>query len=105
MIHETTDTTFQNDTQQGVQLIDFWAQWCGPCRMQTPVVEELAETMGNQVSFHKLNVDCNQATAKECQIMSIPTLVIKKDGVVVDKISGYHSKEQLAQVLQAYLEE
>ncbi len=65
MIHETTDTTFQNDTQQGVQLIDFWAQWCGPCRMQTPVVEELAETMGNQVSFHKLNVDCNQATAKE----------------------------------------
>ncbi|WP_302176498.1 thioredoxin [Limosilactobacillus ingluviei] len=99
----TTDQTFEQDTQKGVVLTDFWATWCGPCRMQSPVVEALAEEMGDQVTFNKLDVDENPATAQKFRIMSIPTLLIKKDGQVVDQVVGYHSKEQLKQVLEQYL--
>ena len=99
----TTDQTFEQDTQKGVVLTDFWATWCGPCRMQSPVVEALAEEMGDQVTFNKLDVDENPATAQKFRIMSIPTLLIKKDGQVVDQVVGYHSKEQLQQVLEQYL--
>lgn len=99
----TTDQTFDQDTAQGVALVDFWATWCGPCRMQSPVVEALSETMDDQVNFFKLDVDENPDTAHKFQIMSIPTLMIKKDGEVVDKVIGYHSKEQLQKVLEQYL--
>lgn len=99
----TTDQTFEQDTQKGVVLTDFWATWCGPCRMQSPVVEALAEEMGDQVTFNKLDVDENPATAQKFRVMSIPTLLIKKDGQVVDQVVGYHSKEQLKQVLEQYL--
>ena len=71
--------------------------------MQSPVVEALAEEMGDQVTFNKLDVDENPATAQKFRIMSIPTLLIKKDGQVVDQVVGYHSKEQLKQVLEQYL--
>ncbi len=101
MVKETTDQTFEKDTAKGVTLTDFWATWCGPCRMQSPVVEKLAEER-NDVTFNKMDVDANPKTPQEFGIMSIPTLVIKKDGQVVDKVIGYHSKEQLAKVLDQY---
>ena len=97
----TTDQTFEQDTATGVTLTDFWATWCGPCRMQSPVVEKLSEEMPD-VSFTKMDVDQNKETPQELQIMSIPTLLIKKDGQVVDKVIGYHSKEQLKQLLEQY---
>ncbi|KRM59202.1 thioredoxin [Secundilactobacillus malefermentans] len=100
---ETTDKTFENDTSKGVTLTDFWATWCGPCRMQSPVVEKLAEEMGTQVTFNKMDVDANPETAQKFGIMSIPTLLVKKDGQVVDSIVGYHSKDQLSQVLNQYV--
>ena len=100
---ETTDKTFENDTSKGVTLTDFWATWCGPCRMQSPVVEKLAEEMGTQVTFNKMDVDANSETAQKFGIMSIPTLLVKKDGQVVDSIVGYHSKDQLSQVLNQYV--
>ncbi|GAK48028.1 thioredoxin [Secundilactobacillus oryzae JCM 18671] len=100
---ETTDKTFENDTAQGVTLTDFWATWCGPCRMQSPVVEKLSEEMGDQVTFNKMDVDANPETAQKFGIMSIPTLLVKKDGQVVDSIVGYHSKEQLEKVLTQYV--
>ena len=70
--------------------------------MQSPVVEDLSDSM-DQVNFYKLDVDQNPDTARKFQIMSIPTLMIKKNGEVVDKVIGYHSKEQLQKVLEQYL--
>lgn len=101
-VKTTTDQTFQQDTDNGVSLTDFWATWCGPCRMQSPVIEQLSEEMPN-VHFTKMDVDQNKEVPQEFQIMSIPTLVIKKDGKVVDKVVGYHSKEQLKSLLDQYL--
>lgn len=102
-VNVTTDQSFVNDTATGVTLTDFWATWCGPCRMQSPVVEKLSEEMNN-VQFYKMDVDQNPATARDFQIMSIPTLLVKKDGKVVDKVIGYHSKEQLQQLLSQYID-
>lgn len=100
-VNVTTDQSFEKDTANGVALIDFWATWCGPCRMQSPVVETLSEEMAG-VNFYKMDVDQNPDTARKFRIMSIPTLMIKKDGQVVDQIVGYHPKEQLQQILQQY---
>lgn len=71
--------------------------------MQSPVIEALDQEMGEQVGFHKLDVDANHNVAEQFQIMSIPTLMITKDGQVVDQLIGYHSKEQVAQLLKQYL--
>ncbi len=103
MVSETTDKTFDRDTAKGVTLTDFWATWCGPCRMQSPVVEQLSNELGDQVKFTKMDVDKNPEVPRKFGIMSIPTIVIKKDGQVVNSIVGYHSKDQLKQVLNQYL--
>lgn len=100
-VNVTTDQSFEKDTANGVALIDFWATWCGPCRMQSPIIEALSEEMAG-VNFYKMDVDQNPDTARKFRIMSIPTLMIKKDGQVVDQIVGYHPKEQLQQILQQY---
>ncbi len=84
-------------------LTDFWATWCGPCRMQAPVVEKLAEEMAGQVKIGKVDVDKNQATAAKYGVMSIPTLLIQKDGQVVDTLIGYHDKGALKAKLEQYL--
>ena len=103
MVAATTDKTFTTDTASGVTLTDFWATWCGPCRMQSPVVEQLADEMGDKVTFNKMDVDANPETASNFGIMSIPTLLVKKDGEVVDTLVGYHSKKQIQQTLAQYL--
>ena len=103
MVTELTDQTFDEKTNNGVTFTDFWATWCGPCRMQFPVIEQLAEEMGDKVFFSKVDVDANQETAAKFGIMSIPTMLIKKDGQVVDTIVGYHTKEQLQKKLEAYI--
>lgn len=99
----TTDQIFEQDTAQGVALIDFWATWCGPCRMQSPVVEALSDEMTG-INFFKMDVDQNKETATKFRIMSIPTLMVKKNGEVVDQIIGYHPQEQLKQILQQYVD-
>lgn len=102
MIKNLTDQDFAKETSTGVTLTDFWATWCPPCRMQGPIVEELDKELGDKVKITKMDVDANQATPAEFGIMSIPTLIIKKDGKVVNKLVGLHSKDQLKQVLAQY---
>lgn len=103
MVKDITDAQFEQSTAEGVTLVDFWAPWCGPCRMQSPVVEELATELDGQVEFYKMNVDDEPKTAQSFGIMSIPTLLIKKDGQVVDKLVGFHDKNRLNTVLQQYI--
>ena len=96
------DQQFKEETSQGLALIDFWAPWCGPCKMQAPILDELEAEMGDKVSIFKLNVDDNPVTASEFGVMSIPTLMIKKDGRVVDKLVGVHDKETIAKILNEF---
>ncbi|MFD1317576.1 thioredoxin [Loigolactobacillus zhaoyuanensis] len=102
MVQAITDKDFSQETDKGVVLTDFWATWCGPCRMQSPVVEQLAEDYDGEVKFTKMDVDANPATAQNFGIMSIPTLLLKKDGEVVETLVGYHTKDQLEQVIKQY---
>jgi len=83
-------------------LVDFWAPWCGPCRMVAPVVEQLADEYAGRVAIGKLNVDENSSLASQFGIMSIPTLGIFKDGKMIDKVIGFSSKADLTKMLNKY---
>jgi len=83
-------------------VIDCWAPWCGPCRMVGPVIEELAKEMQGKIVFGKLNVDENPKTSAKHQIMSIPTLLVFKNGNLVDRIVGAMPKEILKRKLDSY---
>ncbi len=82
-------------------LVDFWAAWCGPCRMVAPVVEELAEEYEGRISFAKLDVDQNPKTASKYGVMSIPTLLIFKKGEPISQIVGFRPKQELKRSLDA----
>jgi len=83
-------------------VIDCWAPWCGPCRMITPIIEELANEMQGQIVFGKLNVDENQRTSMKYKIMSIPTLLVFKNGDLVDRLTGVYPKDELKKKLEPY---
>ncbi len=102
-IAHVTDQNFSTETTQGVVLADFWAPWCGPCKMIAPVLEELDGEMVDKVKIVKLDVDENQETASKYGVMSIPTLLVFKDGEVVDQIVGFQPKEALAGTLNKHL--
>ena len=82
-------------------VIDCWAPWCGPCRMVGPIIDELAKELHGKVVFGKLNVDENPQTSAKHQIMSIPTLLVFKNGILIDRIVGAPSKDTLKQKLTA----
>ncbi|MFH1904341.1 MAG: thioredoxin [bacterium] len=84
-------------------LVDFWAEWCGPCRMIAPAVKEIAEEYDGKLKVCKLNVDEAPGTSSEYGIMSIPTLAIFKDGAVVDKVVGVASKTELVSKITPYI--
>lgn len=100
---KVTDSDFNEQVQNGVKLVDFWATWCGPCKMIAPVLEDLAADYDGKADVLKLDVDQNQATAAKYEVMSIPTLIVFKDGEAVDKVVGFQPKENLAQVLDKHL--
>ncbi|AXQ77971.1 thioredoxin [Streptococcus chenjunshii] len=100
MTQVVTDKTFTAETEQGLVLVDFWATWCGPCLMQAPILEQLSEEMDeDELKIVKLDVDENPQTAQQFGIMSIPTLLFKKDGEVVKQVAGVHTKEQIKEIV------
>ncbi len=101
-IVDVTDQNFAQETTDGLVLVDFWAPWCGPCKMIAPVLEELDGDMGETVKIVKLNVDDNQETAGKYGVMSIPTLLLMKDGNVVDQVVGFQPKEALAELVNKH---
>ncbi|CCQ49076.1 thioredoxin [Crocosphaera watsonii WH 8501] len=102
---QVTDGTFKADVLDSdvPVLVDFWAPWCGPCRMVAPVVEEIADQYAGQVKVVKLNTDENPNTASQYGIRSIPTLMIFKGGQRVDMVVGAVPKTTLASTLEKYL--
>ena len=97
MTKAITDATFEAETKDGLVLIDFWATWCGPCRMQAPILEKLS--VEDELKIVKIDVDENPNTARQFGIMSIPTLLFKKDGQVVKQVAGVHTAAQIKQIM------
>lgn len=99
-----TDATFMDEiTGQTPVLVDFWAPWCQPCRLTGPVLEQLADDLGDAIKIVKLNVDEHQAVANALQIQGIPTMILFKDGQAVDGVVGYLPKQKLLERLQPHL--
>lgn len=102
---EVTDSNFDEVIRSSrLVVIDCWAPWCAPCRMMTPIVEEMARENAGKILFGKLNVDENKRVPAEYQIMGIPTFLVFKNGVLVDRIVGAMPKKILEQRLARYIE-
>ncbi len=102
---EVTDATFEAEVLKAdlPVLVDFWAAWCGPCKMIAPVVEELAKDYAGKLKVCKLNVDENNQTAAQYGIMSIPTLMLFKAGKPVERLIGYMPKAKLVEKISPHL--
>src|SRR5205085_12151069 len=104
-VNEVTDTNFQAEVIESPNpvLVDFWAPWCGPCRMVAPVLEEIAGEKGDALKIVKLNVDENQQTAMTYEVLSIPTLILFKNGAIAKKVVGAYPKRKLEAALEPVL--
>lgn len=99
-----TDSSFEQDVLQAGKpvLVDFWAEWCGPCRALTPILEDVASTHSDKVTFAKLNIDDNPMTPSKYGVMSIPTLILYKNGQVAATKMGLLSKSELSAFIDSH---
>ena len=100
---DLTPENFETVTNAGVSLVDFWAPWCGPCRMIAPVIEELAEEFEGKANICKVNTDEQQDLAVKYGIRSIPTIIFMKDGEIVDQMVGASSKQAFADKINSLI--
>ncbi len=103
MAFEFTDSNFSDTALTEIAVVDFWAEWCGPCRAITPIIEELATEYDGRVTVGKLNVDTNPNIAMKYNVRSIPTILFLKNGEVVDKQVGGASKQVLVDKINSML--
>lgn len=103
---EVTDDTFEAEVLQATEptLVDFWAAWCGPCRMVSPIVEEIANDYEDKLRVGKMDVDSNRQTPGKYGISGIPTLILFKDGAEATRIVGFRPKDMMLEDLLPYLE-
>ena len=99
-----TQEAFVQQTQHGIALVDFWAAWCGPCRVQGPIIDEVEKELAGKVAVVKIDVDANPELAQQYQVRAIPTLMIMKDGKAVDLRQGVQKKNELLAWLGQHLE-
>jgi thioredoxin 1 len=104
-IETLTDATFDENVKASdvPVLVDFWAEWCGPCKMISPILEEIAEEQGGKVRIAKLNIDDNLDVTRRFEVMSIPTLILFKDGEPAARLIGAKPKAALLEEISAYL--
>lgn len=102
---ELNDVNFDSEVKRSTQpvLVDFYATWCGPCRKQLPIMDEIAKDYTGKARIGKMNVDDGKIKAAEFGISSIPALLVFQDGQVVERLVGLHSKSQLSQIIDKYL--
>jgi thioredoxin 1 len=103
MVSELTGDKFDEAVGKGLVVVDLWAPWCIPCKMIAPVIEELSIEYEGKISFYKLNIDEHQEPAVKHQVMSIPTLLVFREGEVVDRIVGALPKEKIIDKLKPHL--
>jgi len=99
---EFTDDNFNSEASQGLVLVDFWAPWCMPCRVVGPIIEDLADEYVGKVKVGKLNVDDNMKVAQNYRVMSIPTVILFKDGEAVEQVVGVRGKSDYQARLDKY---
>ncbi len=102
-IVHVNDDNFHEKTGKGVVLVDFFAQWCGPCRMMEPVIEEFAEEMKSEVTVAQIDIDASQKTTQTFQVTSIPTLILFKDGKEVKRVVGLKDIDALKLLVKPFI--